>query len=103
MGRFGEADLHHLARDVPLVGGLVDAEAFVALDADQLGAERLGERLGQLGLADAGFTFQEERSLEGEGEEGGGGEAAVGDVVLPGQEGDDVIDGERGHGRIVGA
>ena len=45
---FGEANLHHLPRDVPLVGRLRDVEPLVALHAQQHGGKRLRERLGEL-------------------------------------------------------
>ena len=59
--RLGEADLHHLARDVPFVGGLRDVEPLVALHAQQQRREAARQRLGQLGLADARLAFEEER------------------------------------------
>ena len=89
---FGQADRHHLARHVPLVGGLRDVEALVALHAQQGRAERARQRFRQLGLADARLAFEEQRALERKAEKDGGGEAAVGDVVLAGEEADDGID-----------
>ena len=108
--RLGEADLHHLARDVPLVRGLRDVEAFVALHAQQHRLQRPRQRLGELGLADAGLAFDEERALEREREEDRRREAPVGDVALGGERGDDGVDGGgrcggsgRDHGRILAA
>ena len=60
-GRLGEPDLHHLRRIVPLIDGGGDVEPLVALQADQLSPERLGQHLGDLGLADARLAFQEQR------------------------------------------
>ena len=53
---------------LPLVERLGLVEPFVALQADQLGGERGGERLGQLGLADAGRPLDEDRLLHAVGE-----------------------------------
>ena len=47
-----------LAPDLLLSGGVL-VEPFVALQPDQLGAVHGGERLGDLGLADAGFAFEQ--------------------------------------------
>ena len=60
----GEADLEHLARVVPLVERRGDVEALVALQADEPPAERRGQHLGDLGLADAGLALEEERPAE---------------------------------------
>ena len=46
-------DVQQLAGVVPLVHRLVGVDALVALQPDQLAAEHRGERLGDLGLADA--------------------------------------------------
>jgi hypothetical protein len=61
-------DAQQLLLVVPLVErpGLV--EALVALQPDQVGAGRPGDRLRQLGLADAGRPLDEEGLLEGAGE-----------------------------------
>ena len=64
--RLGETDRHHLRGIVPLVDGGGDVEAFVALQADQPAAERRGEHLGDLGLADAGLAFEKKRPAEPE-------------------------------------
>jgi hypothetical protein len=58
--RFSHADRRHLALHVPLVHRARDVEAFVALQPDQLAPEPARERLGELGLADAGFAFEEQ-------------------------------------------
>ena len=69
--RLEQPDLEHLARVVPLVDGRVDVQALVALEPDQPGAERRGEDLGELGLADAGLAFEEQRATELERQEDG--------------------------------
>ena len=79
--RLEQPDLQHLPRVVPLVDGGVDVQALVALEPDEPRVERGGEHLGELGLADPGLAFEEQRPLELEGEEDGRRERAVGDVV----------------------
>ena len=61
-GRLGEPDLDHLPRVVPFVDRRRDVEAFVALQPDELAAERRREHLGDLGLADARLAFEEQRA-----------------------------------------
>ncbi len=77
-----QPDLEHLARVVPLVDGRVDVQALVALEPDQARVEAGGQHLGQLGLADAGLAFEEQRATELEGEEDRRRERAIGDVAL---------------------
>ena len=57
----GDADRDHLRGVVPLVDRGGDVEALVALQPDQPAAERRGQHLGDLGLADAGLAFEEQR------------------------------------------
>ena len=71
--------MEHLARIVPLVERRHRVEPFVALQADQLGAEHLGEHFRALCLADAGRTFDEQRLLEREHDLQRGGERLVDD------------------------
>src|SRR5438105_227274 len=80
-GEKSKEKLDHLPRIVPLVGRLRDIESLVALQTDELPAQALGDDLGDLGLADPGLAFEEQRPAHGEGKEKGGGEAAIGDVV----------------------
>ena len=75
------ADVEELARVVPLVDGVCDVEALVALQPDQASAERAGERLGRLCLADSGFPLEQHGLLEREREEQGGRESPVRQVV----------------------
>ena len=58
------ADVQQLPRVVPLVDGVRDVEALVALEADQPRAERLRDRLRGLGLADPRLAFEQQRLLE---------------------------------------
>ena len=66
MGRVENAQLEELARVVPLVERVTDVEAFIALEANQIGAERGGHRAGQRGLAHAGLALEEERPFQAE-------------------------------------
>ena len=79
--RLQQPDLEHLARVVPLVDRGVDVEALVALEPDEPRAERRGEDLGELGLADAGLALEQQRPAELERQEDRRRERAVGDVV----------------------
>jgi hypothetical protein len=62
-------DAQQLLAVVPLVQRLGLVEALVALQPHQLAAEVLGERLGQLGLADAGRSLDEHGLAQPRGEE----------------------------------
>jgi hypothetical protein len=79
--RLEKPDLEHLARVVPFVHRGIDVETLVALEADQPRAERRGEDLGELGLADTGLTLEEQRPLELERQEHRGRQRAVRDVA----------------------
>ncbi len=59
-----DAQLEQLARVVPLVEGVSDVEAFIALEANQIGAERRGGGGGERGLADAGFALEKQRPFQ---------------------------------------
>ena len=74
-------DAQELLLVVPLVERLGLVEALVALQADEPGARHLGHRLGQLGLARAGRTLDEDRLLEAVGEVDDTGDAFVREVV----------------------
>ena len=63
-GGFARLDGEKLALIIPFVKGGVLIEAFVALQANELGPMHGGQRLGHLGLADACFALQEQRPLE---------------------------------------
>jgi hypothetical protein len=68
LGRVENAQFEELARVVPLVQRVTDVEAFIALETNQIGAERGGHRSGKRGLTHAGFTFEEEWPFESEGQ-----------------------------------
>ena len=78
-------DGEELALIVPLVERRVLVETLVALQADQLGAVDGGERLGDLGLADAGLAFEQQRTLEEIHQPQRGRDVAVGDVADGGE------------------
>ena len=71
--RLQGAQVQQLAGEVPVVEGLRGVDSVVTLQADQLGAQHLGERLCERGLAGAGLAFAEERPAhaEGGGQRGG--------------------------------
>ena len=57
------AQVQDLAREVPVVERLGGVDALVALQPDQRQVERLGDRLGQRGLAGAGLALEQQRPL----------------------------------------
>ena len=75
------ADVEQLAWIVPLVDGVRDVEALVALETDQPRSCRDRERLRSLGLADARLTLEQQRLLECEREEERGRESTIRQVV----------------------
>ena len=82
---------------LPLVQRLALVEALVALHADQRQVEQGRGAERQLGLADPGHAFHQDRLLQVLGHEQRGGDAARGDVAHVGQAFDDRI--HRGEGR----
>ena len=106
-----QPDLEHLARVVPLVDGRVDVQPLVALEPDQLRAQRGRQDLGELGLADPGLALEQQRTAQLQREEDGRRERSVGDVVprpevvLDGLDGTGPLGaaGTVGHGRNLHA
>ena len=101
-------DPQQLLLVVPLVERPRLVEPLVALQAHQVRARRAGDRLGQLGLADAGRPLHQQRLLERAGEEGGRRGGPVGEVAGLGEPARGVVGrGEPGHpasiGRCVGS
>ena len=86
-------EVEELAGVVPLVDGLGGVDALVALEAQQLAARPPGEDLGHLGLADAGLALEQEGPPQPQGQEDGGGEALVGQVLVAGEGLADLLDG----------
>ena len=89
---FGDANGDHLRGVIPFVDRRGDVEAFVALQPDQPAAERGREHLGDLGLADAGLAFEENRPAHLEREVEHGAERAVGEIIGLGEEIDRGVD-----------
>ena len=77
----GRPDVQELARVVPLVDRVGDVEPLVALEPDQPRAERRGERLRGLRLADARLALEQHRLLQPAREEERRREPTVGQVV----------------------
>ena len=90
-----EPDRDHLRGVIPLVDRGRDVEPLVALQPDQLAAERLGQHLGDLGLADAGLAFQKQRPAHPERQKQHGRQRAVGDIMAGGEKLQRVVDGRR--------
>ncbi len=64
VGRVEDAQFEELSRVVPLVERVTHVQALVALQANQIGAERGRHRAGQRGLADAGLALEKQRALQ---------------------------------------
>ena len=69
----------------PLIQRLRLVQSLVALHADQRQVEERRDRLGELGLADAGRPFHQDRLLQMLGEIDGGGDLPAGDVADRGE------------------
>ena len=82
---FAGFDRQELALIIPLVERRVLVETFVALQPDQFGAVHGGQRLGDFGLADAGFAFEQQRAFEKFHQPQSGRDIAVGDVADGGE------------------
>jgi hypothetical protein len=59
------AQMEELAGVVPVVERVMEVDALVALESDQVGARGSRQRLSDLGLADARLALEQERLLEG--------------------------------------
>ena len=77
----GQPDRDHLRGVIPLVDRGRDVEPLVALQADQPAAERRRQHLGDLGLADAGLAFEEDRPAHLQRQEQHGRQRPVGEIV----------------------
>ncbi len=95
----GEPDLDHLARVVPLVDRRCHVEALVALQAQETPPERRRQHLGDLGLADPRFAFDEQRPVKRQGEKHRRRQAAVRHVVTAPEQGMGFLDVARQHHR----
>ena len=81
---------------VPLVDRVVDVEALVALQPDQIGAESGGQGAGDFGLPDPSLAFQEQRAAQLQRQEDGDGQPPVSYVSLVAQQTLDVFHGGGG-------
>ena len=98
VGRIGlaeRADVQHLAGVIPLVERVVDVDALVALEADEITPQHGGEGLGELGLTDTHLALEEQGLAELECQQCGRRQAPVGDVAL----GEEIL-GEPRHGEV---
>src|SRR4051794_30675837 len=86
-------DAQQLLAVVPLVERLGLVEALVALQAHQRAVEVAGQRLGELGLADARGALDEHRLAETDGEVGHERGRLAGQVAHRAEPGGDVLDG----------
>jgi hypothetical protein len=81
----GRPQRQELARVVPVVQRVVEVDPLVTLQADEPRADRAGQRLGDLRLADARLPLDEQRLAELGGEEDRRGERPVGEIALAGE------------------
>jgi hypothetical protein len=77
---------------------MADIEPLVALQADQVGLKRGSYRCCQRGLPDTSLAFEEERPFQAERKKHGNRQAAVRDVMLPGETVLEVGDGSGKNG-----
>ena len=92
-GGFRQPDRDHLRRAAPLVDGGRNVEPFVALQADQLAAERGRQNLCDFGLADAGLAFEKQRPSHAQRQIGHRRQRALGEIAARGQQLEHAIDG----------
>ena len=83
--RLQGADVEQLAGVIPVVEGVGDVDALVALQPDQAAAGHERERLGRLGLPHPGLALEQHRLLEREREREHRRQAAVGQVRVLGE------------------
>ena len=88
-GAFARLDGEQLALIVPFIERRIGVEALVALHADELAAVHVGERLGDLGLADARLALDQQRALQMIHHPQRGRKIAVGDIAGLGEVGGD--------------
>ncbi len=84
-------DGEQLALIVPFVERGILIEAFVTLQPDQFGAVDRGERLCDLGLADARFAFKQQRPLQEIHQPQRGRHIVIGNVADGGQPVRDIV------------
>ena len=87
-----QLDPQELLGVVPLVKGGGNVQPLVALEADELGVQEPGHHGGDLSLADAGATFDQEGTFQGLCKVDRRGNGGVGDVALRRESIEDVFD-----------
>src|SRR5439155_14890215 len=97
VGSLAAAEREELARVVPVVEGVVDVDALVALQPDQPCPERAGQSTGDLGLADARLALEQQRLFERRRQEHRRRQAAIGQVALAGEPRLDLLDAPETH------
>ena len=100
VGRLQRPDVEHLAGVVPVVEGVGDVDALVALEADQARVQHVGQRLRALGLADARLTLEQHRLAQGQRDAHHRGEPAVGQVGALAQSLGYLVDGDQRRRKI---
>ncbi len=76
---------------IPVVEGVMDVHALVALQPHELSARRRRQSTRDLGLAHPGFALQQQRELQGPREVDAGRQRPVGQVALTGERRDDGV------------
>ena len=97
----GQPYVEHLSRIVPFVDRRGHIQPLVALQPDQLAAQRMRQHLGDLGLADPGVAFEKQRTLQFERQKHHRRQRASGKIVVGLQHGHRFIDAG-GHGGLCG-
>ena len=82
---FSGTQVQQLTRIIPVVHRLARIDAFVALQTDEFAATQGGEHLGKFGLADTGFTFEQERALQRQRQKYRSGETLVSEISRLGE------------------
>jgi hypothetical protein len=72
---------------------MVDVEAFVTLQSDQLGLEARSQDPGDFRLSHTGLTLEQQRALQLHRQINGGGQTAIRDVSLPLEQKLKLVDG----------
>ena len=96
-GGLGGPEVEELASVVPVVDGLGGVDALVALQPDQLAARPRRQDLGQLGLADPGLAFDEQRPAQRDRQVDRRRQPLVGQVAVGREGGGDLVDRRRGR------
>ena len=89
--------MQQLRRVVPFVERLALLHAVIALQANHLTRQNLGQRLRQRGLAHARLALQQQRALELERQKHGRGQPAIGKIAHALQVLQQSIDRQAGH------